>query len=115
VMECEVHKLLNISSAAYVEREEAWRAHDRRGRWVVIEPGVGRLLTGERRSLRRYVDAVTPKRGRRFSSLSRARAFARQVGGTVQRWRRQMPQGTWRREDPWDRARQSMDWGLLWV
>jgi len=74
--------------AAY---ETAWRVHDRRGRWVVLEAGPGRHLRELPRHVRDYVDAVTSRRGRRFSSLSRARAFAREVGGELLRWRRCMP------------------------
>ena len=108
----DVMPLLKLALDMYTERENAWRARDQRGRWVVLEPGPGRYLTGERRALRDHVDAMTSQRGRRFRSLSRARAFARQIGGKVQHWRRQMPRrGKWQIEDPWDRARQSMHWG----
>jgi len=103
-------KLLDEAMRAHVERERAWWKNDRRGRWVVLEPGPGRLLSGSPRHVRDYVDAITPQRGRRFSSLSRARAFARRIGGEVRRWRRQMPRraggrsykAAWRYEtNPW--------------
>jgi hypothetical protein len=42
------------------------------------------------RHIRDYVDAIMEKRGRRFWSLSRVRAFARKVGGVVRRWHRTM-------------------------
>ena len=43
-MSTEITKLLNAACSAYVEDERAWNPHDRRGRWIVIEPGVGRYL-----------------------------------------------------------------------
>jgi hypothetical protein len=96
---------LDVMATAYAERERGWLPHDRRGRWVVIEPGAGRHLRGIPREMRRYVDRVTPRRGRRFSSLSQARAFARSVGGKVRHWRRTPPGGgVWRRQSPWERA-----------
>jgi hypothetical protein len=95
--------------AAQIDRDLAWLPHDRRGRWVVIEPGPGRYLTDSPAHVRRFVDARTPRRARRFSSLSRARAFARSVGGDVARWRRIPPGGgIWRRVSPWERVR--MPW-----
>jgi hypothetical protein len=101
---------------AYMAREAAWRAH-RRGRWVVLERGPGRLLRETPRHVRDYVDAITEIRGRRFSSLSHARAFAREVGGVVRRWRRQMPQrGPWRlTTNPWEHAVRSLSLSMLGV
>ncbi len=109
---------MNVMCAAYSARETAWLPHDRRGRWVVIEPGAGRYLTGSPRDVRRYVDAASQRRGRRFSSLSRARAFAKSVEGTVARWRRTPPGGgVWRQVSPWDRIRSMARGGLVarWV
>lgn len=102
----------------HTEYERQWWKNDRRGRWVVLEPGPGRLLKSSPRRIRDYVDAIMEQRGRRFSSLSRARAFAREVGGVVRRWNRQMPKrGPWRRvTNPWERvaARASMRlWSCL--
>lgn len=99
-------KLFDKGLRAHIEHERAWWNNDRRGRWVVLEPGPGRLLTEAPRHVRDYVDAITPQRGRRFRSLSRARAFAREIGGEVRRWRRKMPrrvagrtiQAAWRYE-----------------
>jgi len=106
MMEGSVRKMLDASMRRYADREQAWWKQDRRGRWVVLEPGPGRHLRDAPRHIRDYVDAVTDQRGRRFSSLSRARAFAREVDGEVRRWRRQMPgRGSWRREtNPWARV-----------
>ena len=96
---------MDATITAQVDRDRAWLPHDRRGRWVVIEPGAGRHLTSSPKHVRRIVDAATPRRGRRFSSLARARAFARTVGGYVARWRRTPPGGgVWRFESPWERA-----------
>lgn len=93
--------LLDEGLRAHLAYERLWWSHDRRGRWVVLEPGPGRRLRGAPRHVREYADLVTERRGRRFSSLSRARAFARAVGGEVLRWRCRM----WRREtNPWSRA-----------
>ena len=91
---------------AHTEYERGWWKQDRRGRWVVLEPGPGHLLKGSPRHIRDYVDSIMERRGRRFSSLSRARAFAREVGGVVRRWRRQMPKrGPWRHvTNPWERV-----------
>jgi hypothetical protein len=95
-----------------VAADREWLRQDHRGRWVVIEPGVGHLLKGSSPSARAYVDAITDCRARRFSSLSRARKFARKIGGVVRRWRRRPPprmglRHVWRSEEPWDRARRS--------
>lgn len=105
-MEGRVRELLDKSMRAHADYEKAWWKQDRRGRWVVLEPGPGRLLKDSPRHIRDYVDAITEQRGRRFSSLSRARAFAREIDGKVCRWRRQMPKrGAWRRvTNPWERV-----------
>jgi hypothetical protein len=97
-----------------VAADMEWLHHDQHGRWVVLEPGVGRLLKSSPTSVRAYVDAVTDRRARRFSSLSRARKFARKIGGVVRHWRRRPPsrmglRRAWRREGVWERARRSMD------
>jgi hypothetical protein len=98
-------KHLDEMADAFANRERAWLPHDRRGRWVVIEPGAGRHLPNLPRHERRLIDRMTPRRGRRFSSLSQARAFARSVGGKVFHWRRTPPGGgVWRRQSPWERA-----------
>jgi hypothetical protein len=72
----------------------------------VLEPGPGRLLKDSPQHIRDYVDAITEQRGRRFSSLSRARRFARSMGSVVRRWQRKMPRrGPWRLvTNPWERA-----------
>lgn len=119
MMEGRFKELLDKSLAAYTAREQRWWKQDRRGRWVVLEPDPGRLLKDSPRHIRDYVDAITEQRGRRFSSLSRARAFAREVDGVVRRWRRKMPKrGPWRyTTNPWERSIKSMEsmqsWGLL--
>jgi hypothetical protein len=102
---------LDNALARYVERESAWQKHDRRGRWVVLEVGIGRYLKDTSATMRQYVDAITPRRGRRFSSLSRARAFANRVGGIVRHWRRQPPstgvpgvRSNWKRLTAWEWA-----------
>src|SRR4029079_1829848 len=81
-------KMLDKSLRDYQERERAWWKNDRRGRWVVLEPGPGRLLDDSPKHMRDYIDAITPQRGRRFRSLSKDRAFAREVCGALRRWRR---------------------------
>lgn len=107
-------QLLDEALAAHVVRERAWLPHDRRGRWVVMEPGAGRYLTNSPEHVRRYVDALSPKRARRFSSLSRARAFARSINSCVQRWRRTPPSGgVWQRVSPWQWALSKTS--LLWL
>ena len=90
----------------HTEYERGWWKQDRRGRWVVLEPGPGRLLKDSPRHIRDYVDSIMEQRGRRFSSLSRARAFAREIGGVVRRWKSQMPKrGSWRLvTNPWERV-----------
>jgi hypothetical protein len=95
-----------------VAADMEWLRHDRHGRWVVLEPGVGRLLKDSPPHVRDYVDAVTDRRARRFSSLSRARKFARKIDGVVRRWRRRPPsrmglRRVWRREGVWEHARRS--------
>jgi len=114
MMEDHVRELLDKSLRSYTERERAWWKQDRRGRWVVLEPGPGRLLKDSPQRIRDYVDAITEQRGRRFSSLSRARAFAREVDGVVRRWKRQMPgRGPWRRTtNPWEGATRCLP---LWI
>ena len=110
MMDMKYRYSLEKSFRVYAAREAAWQQNDRRGRWVVLERGPGRLLRGSPRHLRDLLDAITEIRGRRFSSISRARAFARKVNGVVRHWRRQMPgRGPWRREtNPWRRALQSL-------
>jgi hypothetical protein len=105
-MEDRYRVMFDKSMQAHAEREQQWWKQDRRGRWVVLERGPGHLLTDSPRHIRDYVDAITEQRGRRFSSLSRARKFAHEVDGVVRRWRRQMPKrGAWRLEtNPWERA-----------
>jgi hypothetical protein len=100
--------MLDKSLRAYSAREAKWWKNDRHGRWVVLEPC-------------EYVDVITSQRGRRFSSLSQARSFAREIGGEVRRWRRHMyrrylgrkVKATWRYEtNPWARATRNMSlWG----
>jgi hypothetical protein len=98
-------KLLDDAIDQFAEREMRWLPHDRHGRWLVLEAGAGRHLRGQPKSIRWIVDAASERRARRFSSLSRARAFARLVGGTVHRWRRTPPGGgKWQRISPWQRA-----------
>jgi hypothetical protein len=102
---------MDADAAAAVERDRAWLPHDRHGRYLVLEAGSGRYLRGEPKIIRQIADAASDRRARRFSSLSRARAFARQVGGTVHRWRRTPPGGgIWRRQSPWDRALKMTRW-----
>lgn len=119
-MDRTLRRLLDDGMRAHAEYERQWWKQDRRGRWVVLESGVGRLLTDAPRHVREYVDAITPQRGRRFRSLSRARKFARVVGGVVRRWHRHMSRRvgdrtyrtTWRYEtNPWKQAVKPM---LLW-
>lgn len=114
-MSCGLPKdMLDAAVAAHVERERAWLPHDHSGRWVVLEPGAARYLPDSSRAMRRYIDAITPRRARRFSSLSRARAFANRVGGTVHHWRRTPPLGgIWQRQSPWQRAIKGVRAGFL--
>jgi len=103
-------RMIDEAAAAYVERECEWLPRDRRGRWGVIEPGAGRYLKGSPARVRQVADRASRRRARRFSSLSRARAFAREVGGDVFRWRRTPPGGgAWGRESPWRRALETAD------
>jgi len=74
-------RMIDSAAANAIDRDRLWVGSARRGRWVVVERGY-------------------PRRGRRFSSLSRARRFARRVGGVVRRWRSR----EWRRLDPWQHA-----------
>jgi hypothetical protein len=114
-MNAALKKQMDEAVSAQVDRDLAWLPHDHRGRWVVIEPGAGRHLTNSPRDVRRFVDRVTPRRARRFSSLSRARAFARSVGGQVARWRSAPPGGgVWRRVSPWERALSMAD-AAFWL
>ena len=115
-------RLLDKSLRDYQAREAAWWKNDRRGRWVVLEPGPGRLLNDSPKHVREYIDAIVPQRARRFRSLSRARAFARDVGGVLRRWRREMPRrvgpkkfkAQWRHEtNPWKSAVKPMRWGTF--
>ena len=88
--------------SAYVGRDLMWSKQSRRGRWMVIEPALSELcdLRDLPASVRATLDAGTERRGRRFSSLSRARAFARLIGGRVERRGRRR----WRHVSPWERA-----------
>ena len=106
MMEGQFKERFDKALHAHTKYERGWWKQDRRGRWVVLEPGPGRLLKSSPRHVRDYVDALMEQRGRRFSSLSRARAFAREVGGVVRRWRCQMPKrGPWRLvTNPWERV-----------
>lgn len=108
MMDGQIKKMLDKAMHAHAEYERQWWKQDRRGRWVVLEPGPGRLLKDSPRRIRDRVDALVSQRGRRFSSLSRARAFAREVGGAVRRWRHQMPKrGPWTYQtNPWKRVAQ---------
>ena len=101
-----------------VAADMEWLHHDQHGRWVVLEPGVGRLLKGSPPRVRDYVDAVTERRARRFSSLSRARKFAQRVGGVIRRWRRRPPSRmgqrcVWKCKGVWEQARRSTDAMLM--
>ena len=113
MMDGPIGEMLDKALRAHTESDRQWWKNDRRGRWVVLEPCPGRLLKGSPRHIRDYVDAIMEQRGRRFSSLSRARAFAREIGGVVRRWRKHMHRSymgrkvkaTWRYEtNPWARV-----------
>ena len=82
-------------SAKHFAREhDLWtleRDQQRRGRWVVVEPGIGRLLKDLPRAEQLSVDLLSGLRARRFTSLSHARKFAKIVGGVIRRWRRKPP------------------------
>ncbi len=120
-MDGQIRDLLDRSMRAYAEREARWWKNDRRGRWVVLEPSPARLLKDCPPHIREYLDLITERRGRRFSSLSRARAFAHEIGGEVRRWRRRTYRrylgrkftATWRYEtNPWARVTRNMPlWG----
>lgn len=115
-------ELLDKAIRSHADYEQQWWKNSRRGRWVVLEPGPGSLLADSPLHIREYVDAITPRRGRRFTSLSRARAFAREVGGELRRWHRQMSRrigdrrvkATWRYEtNPWKQAARALPlWGF---
>lgn len=123
-MDGQIREMLDKSFRTYAAREAQWWKNDRRGRWVVLEPGLGRRLKNSPQHIREYIDAITERRGRRFSSLSRARAFAREIGGDVRRWRRHMHRrymgrkvkATWRYEtNPWARAARQMPMLSCWL
>ena len=110
MMEEQIRQMFDKAMRSHAEYERGWWKNERSGRWVVLEPCPGRLSP---KHLRQYVDAITPQRGRRFRSLSRARAFAREVGGVVRRWKRHMHRRvgdrsyktTWHYEtNPWKRT-----------
>lgn len=104
--------------AKFMKREKAWLAREVRGRWMVVEPGPGRHLKGASQHLRRWIDLATPRRVRRFTSLSRARAFAREFGSEVQRWRRptkgraRVRVGIWQHAVQQFHGRQTAAWDL---
>lgn len=87
------------TAAKTAEYDRLWRCGDRHGRWMVIERGVGHLLDAPRK-IKAIADAASRRRVRRFSSLSRARAFAHRIDGEVRRWR---TEGV-RWLSPWDWA-----------
>jgi hypothetical protein len=93
--------------SAQVSRDLMWTKQSRRGRWVVVEPSLA--LPGSPPNVRAIIAAVSERRGRRFSSLSRARAFARQVDGRVVRWRSR----SWRHISPWERAAKHAGLGAM--
>ena len=86
--------------AAQVAADLTWTHQSRHGRWMVVEPGISSDLRELPRDMRERIDARIPHRGRRFSSLSRARAFARLVGGHVERRGRRR----WFSVSPWERV-----------
>lgn len=98
---------LQTTISTHVERDLTWTRQSRRGRWMVIEPELSRLrnLRDLPANVRATIDAAAERRGRRFSSLSRARAFARLIGGRVERRGRR----TWRHVSPWERATRYLD------
>lgn len=97
-MNANIPDMLRAAISSQVASDLAWTRQSRRGRWMVVEPGPS--LPDQPRELREYIDARSEHRGRRFSSLSRARAFAREVGGHVERRGRRK----WRSVSPWERA-----------
>ena len=110
----DIKRTLDEALAKFTERELAWTRSDRHGRWGVIEPGLGRLLKDSPAAIRETADRMSTRRARRFSSLSRARRFARFIGGQVFRWRRTPPGGgIWSREGLWERARRSTSYLLV--
>lgn len=93
--------------STHVAHDLTWTRQSRRGRWMVIAPELSRLsnLRDLPADVRATIDAAAERRGRRFSSLSRARAFARLIGGRVERRGRR----TWRHVSPWERATRYLD------
>lgn len=85
----------------FIERERQWARQATHGRWVVIAPPASRAFrdTDLTKDQLELIDDLSRhrRRGRRFSSLSRARSFAREVGGDVRRWRARQ----WREVSPW--------------
>jgi hypothetical protein len=99
----ETAKLLDRAAEAYVARELAWLSRGLRGRWLVLEAGPRDIPCN-----------LLSRRARRFTSLSRARSFARTVKGTVHHWRRSSPAGgTWKIQSPWQRALESSPEAVL--
>lgn len=82
MMEMKGHsrKLFEKALTRAMRAERLWWKSDRRGRWVVLEPCLSHVGAA----------VFIERRGRRFSSRACARAFAREVGGEVRHWRRQM-------------------------
>lgn len=70
----------SLAAMSYESPPKPRGSSNTRGRWVVAA---------------RHYDEVV---GLRFTSLSRARSFARRVGGIVRRWRRH----EWRPRSPWE-------------
>ena len=82
-----LHHMMADMMTGHVAGNNEWLKQDTKGRWVVI----------------------AGQHGRRFSSLSRARAFASKVGGKVQRWRRR----AWIRLTPLQLALKGMVSGMV--
>jgi len=100
-------ELLEKTLSRQAARDLSWHDDDDRGRWLVLERGPGHLLRGVPKHIRDRIDAQTPRYARRFSSLSRARAFAREMGGEVRRCRRHM----WKpMTNPWGSALRRLGW-----
>jgi len=107
---------LEEAAASQVAQERQWWTHDRRGALGGARAGSGAVsheVSPTAPRLRRRHHRAAALRGKRFSSLSRARAFARKIGGKVRRWRRKMPgREPWRSEmNPWAAA--SVPMGLI--